>query len=210
MSWRRCSARRTNRRACRRPGWTGQAPARGRARLQRHVGRENGLYREHCVHCHGITGDGLGPTGGVPQSLSARLPAGVFKFKSTYDASKPTDADLVRVLDNGIPGQFDAIVRAACPGEVEPLVEYVKYLSMRGEMEIAADQLRLQRAGRGRTATRTANILDEDGEPEWAGFRSIPRTMQNSGRQGDPSRSSKWDAAEEEVIIPIEERFPPM
>ena len=25
-------------------------------------GRKNGLYREHCGHCHGVTGDGLGPT----------------------------------------------------------------------------------------------------------------------------------------------------
>ena len=26
------------------------------------VGRKNGLYREHCAHCHGVTGDGMGPT----------------------------------------------------------------------------------------------------------------------------------------------------
>jgi len=26
------------------------------------VGRKNGLYREHCGHCHGISGDGMGPT----------------------------------------------------------------------------------------------------------------------------------------------------
>src|SRR5688500_2705959 len=26
------------------------------------TGRPTGLYREHCAHCHGITGDGNGPT----------------------------------------------------------------------------------------------------------------------------------------------------
>ena len=25
-------------------------------------GRSTGLYRQHCAHCHGITGDGRGPT----------------------------------------------------------------------------------------------------------------------------------------------------
>ena len=25
-------------------------------------GSPRGLYREHCAHCHGITGDGVGPT----------------------------------------------------------------------------------------------------------------------------------------------------
>ena len=29
------------------------------------VGRKNGLYREHCAHCHGVTGDGMGPTAAV-------------------------------------------------------------------------------------------------------------------------------------------------
>src|SRR5688500_8406589 len=26
------------------------------------TGRHRGLFREHCVHCHGISGDGMGPT----------------------------------------------------------------------------------------------------------------------------------------------------
>src|SRR5690349_13600696 len=25
-------------------------------------GRETGLYRRHCAHCHGTSGDGMGPT----------------------------------------------------------------------------------------------------------------------------------------------------
>src|ERR1700760_4835197 len=29
------------------------------------VGTKHGLYRRHCVHCHGISGDGRGPTAAV-------------------------------------------------------------------------------------------------------------------------------------------------
>jgi mono/diheme cytochrome c family protein len=39
-------------------------------------GTARGLYREHCVHCHGITGDGAGPTAAFLNPVSARLPTG--------------------------------------------------------------------------------------------------------------------------------------
>ena len=34
------------------------------------AGRKNGLYREHCAHCHGITGDGMGPTAASASSTT--------------------------------------------------------------------------------------------------------------------------------------------
>ncbi len=34
------------------------------------------LYRRNCLHCHGVTGDGRGPTGPWVQPSSARLSAG--------------------------------------------------------------------------------------------------------------------------------------
>jgi hypothetical protein len=68
------------------------------------VGRKNGLYREHCSHCHGITGDGMGPTAAFLNPYPRDYRPGVFKFKSTERADKPTHADLVRILHNGIAG----------------------------------------------------------------------------------------------------------
>ena len=47
------------------------------------VGRKNGLYREHCVHCHGITGDGMGPTAAFLNPYPRDYRPGKFKFKST-------------------------------------------------------------------------------------------------------------------------------
>ena len=101
------------------------------------VGRKNGLYREHCVHCHGITGDGLGPTAAFLNPYPRDYRPGVFKFKSTQRADKPTQADLVTILHNGIPGTSMPSFGLLSPNQVDALVEYVKYLSIRGETELA-------------------------------------------------------------------------
>lgn len=104
------------------------------------VGRKNGLYREHCVHCHGITGDGLGPTAAFLNPYPRDYRPGVFKFKSTERADKPTHADLKRILHNGIVGTSMPSFALLGDAQVDALVEYVKYLSMRGETEIALMQ----------------------------------------------------------------------
>ena len=101
------------------------------------VGRKNGLYREHCVHCHGITGDGLGPTAAFLNPYPRDYRPGVFKFKSTERADKPTHADLVRILHNGIPGSSMPSFALLPPVQVDALAEYVKYLAMRGETELS-------------------------------------------------------------------------
>ena len=40
-----------------------------------------GLYRKHCVHCHGITGDGRGPTALFLNPYPRDYRQGVYKFK---------------------------------------------------------------------------------------------------------------------------------
>jgi mono/diheme cytochrome c family protein len=101
------------------------------------VGRKNGLYREHCAHCHGVTGDGLGPTAAFLNPYPRDYRPGVFKFKSTERADKPTHADLVRILHNGIPGTSMPSFALLSEPQVEALAEYVRYLAIRGEAEIA-------------------------------------------------------------------------
>jgi mono/diheme cytochrome c family protein len=100
------------------------------------AGRKNGLYREHCGHCHGVTGDGLGPTAAFLNPYPRDYRPGVFKFKSTERADKPTDQDLVRILHNGIVGTSMPSFALLSDLEIDALVEYVKYLSVRGETEI--------------------------------------------------------------------------
>ena len=101
------------------------------------VGRKNGLYREHCVHCHGITGDGMGPTAAFLNPYPRDYRPGVYKFKSTERADRPTHADLVRLLHNGVAGTSMPSFALLSATEIDALVEYVKYLSIRGETELA-------------------------------------------------------------------------
>ncbi|MEI6255472.1 MAG: c-type cytochrome [Planctomycetota bacterium] len=101
------------------------------------VGRKNGLYREHCAHCHSVTGDGMGPTAAFLNPYPRDYRPGVFKFKSTERADKPTHADLLRILRQGIPGTSMPSFALLSEPQIDALVEYVKYLSMRGETELA-------------------------------------------------------------------------
>jgi mono/diheme cytochrome c family protein len=100
-------------------------------------GTQRGLYRQHCVHCHGITGDGAGPTAAFLLPYPRDYRRGLYKFKSTERASKPTNADLERILRAGINGTAMPSFTLLPSDEIEALVEYVKYLSVRGEVELA-------------------------------------------------------------------------
>ena len=101
------------------------------------VGRKNGLYREHCAHCHGVTGDGMGPTAAFLNPYPRDYRPGVFKFKSTERADKPTHADLLRILRNGIAGTSMPSFALLSEPQIDALVEYVRYLSIRGETELS-------------------------------------------------------------------------
>jgi mono/diheme cytochrome c family protein len=101
-------------------------------------GKRFGLFREHCVHCHGVSGDGMGPTASFLKPYPRDYRQGKFKFKSTERAEMPTDDDLRRVIRHGIPGTaMPAFEVALSQQEVDALVEYVKYLSLRGQAELS-------------------------------------------------------------------------
>jgi mono/diheme cytochrome c family protein len=98
-------------------------------------GRPHGLYREHCAHCHGVTGDGNGPTAIFLNPYPRDYRPGWFKFKSTPIGQKPTHDDLKKILVEGIPGTAMPSFKLLPENEVEALVDYVKYLALRGESE---------------------------------------------------------------------------
>ncbi len=98
-------------------------------------GRARGLYREHCAHCHGVTGDGAGPTAAFLNPYPRDYRMGIFKFKSTPKGSKPTHDDLKRILYDGIPGTAMPSFKVLPDNELEALISYVRYLSIRGEVE---------------------------------------------------------------------------
>ncbi len=98
-------------------------------------GRQRGLYRQHCAHCHGISGDGAGPTAAFLNPYPRDYRTGTFKFKSTARAAKPTTDDMRRILHEGIAGTAMPSFLLLPDDEIDSLVEYVKYLSMRGQTE---------------------------------------------------------------------------
>lgn len=100
------------------------------------TGPRHGLYRQHCAHCHGVSGDGLGPTAAFLNPYPRDYRKGIFKFTSTGDGAKATRADLKKTIVQGIPGTAMPSFALLPDDEVEALVEYVKYLAIRGETEI--------------------------------------------------------------------------
>jgi mono/diheme cytochrome c family protein len=148
------------------------------------VGRKNGLYREHCAHCHGVTGDALGPTAAFLNPYPRDYRPGVFKFKSTERADKPTHADLVRILHNGIAGTSMPSFALLSAVQVDALAEYVKYLSIRGETEIGL--------------VRAFFELDDDAQGK------LPETREFLVDETLTPIAEKWKAAAD-AAIPVPE-----
>ncbi len=123
------------------------------------LARGSQLYRIHCLHCHGVTGDGRGPTAAWVNPHPRDYRQGIFKFTSSKQdlgVRKPRRADLLRTLREGIEGTsmpaFDLLETTRShyqipgqpasdvprPGDTGPLhdlVSYVIHLSLRGETE---------------------------------------------------------------------------
>jgi mono/diheme cytochrome c family protein len=97
------------------------------------------LYRRHCLHCHGLSGDGRGPTGPWVNPHPRDYRQGQFKFTSSSEAQgsrKARREDLLRTLKQGIDGtSMPSFALLDEKTELQPLVSYVMHLSMRGQVE---------------------------------------------------------------------------
>ncbi len=96
-------------------------------------------YRIHCMHCHGVPGDGRGPTSRWVNPHPRDFRAGLFKFQSIDQTkgtlSPPARGDLLRTLRQGIEGTAMPSFGILHDEELESLVSYVMYLSIRGNTE---------------------------------------------------------------------------
>lgn len=96
-----------------------------------------GLYRKHCILCHGVSGNGRGPTAKLLNPYPRDFRLGKFKFKSTPIGSKPTRGDFREILHRGIPGTSMASFSLVKDEDIEALIDYTIYLSVRGQTERA-------------------------------------------------------------------------
>lgn len=169
------------------------------------------LYMQHCVHCHGTAGDGAGPTAKFLNPRPRDYRQGVFKFKSTQGALKPSRADLVHILEQGIPGTYMPSFVLLGDEQLNLLADYVRWLSSRGEVEI---KLRQQLAALGasdkevrqqvtKEKKRSAVVAEvmKSVDEEWAGMLAQAA--------GDVSES--WTTGEDpaSVIVPKTKRSVP-
>ena len=97
------------------------------------------VYMKNCMHCHGVSGDGAGPTAKYLNPLPRDYRLGVFKFTSTLGPERPTRDDLTRIVKNGIPGTYMPSFLWLGEKETETVIEYVRWLSMRGKFEEQLD-----------------------------------------------------------------------
>ena len=90
------------------------------------------IYEASCAPCHGFTGNGDGSAARWLEPRPRDFTRGAFKFRSTESGALPTDADILRVVDVGVPGTAMPGWRAKL-GEDErrAVVAYVKTLSPR-------------------------------------------------------------------------------
>ncbi len=98
-------------------------------------GNQRGLFRRHCVTCHGVSGDGAGPSAALLDPYPRDFRRGLFKYTSTKAGIKPLASDLKGTLSRGVAGTAMPSFAQLAPNELDALIEYVKYLSIRGETE---------------------------------------------------------------------------
>ncbi len=96
-----------------------------------------GLYRNLCERCHGRSGDGCGPSARSLNPYPRDYRRGLFKFKRTPSTLPPTGEDLHRVLQRGVPETAMPSFRSLTDSQRDVLVQYVRYLSIRGLFERA-------------------------------------------------------------------------
>ncbi len=158
-----------------------------------------GLYRANCVVCHGVAGDGLGPAAALLNPYPRDFRMGKFKWKRTPLGRKPKREDLRRLLMRGVPGTAMPSFANSAPEDIEALVDYTIYLSVRGEFERRLLALAAQDVDwEGGEHLYRPEWLPAEGEPESAWQSPWRRLM---GELADIV--AQWKEAEEiQVVVP--------
>jgi mono/diheme cytochrome c family protein len=142
------------------------------------LARGSVLYREHCLHCHGVTGDGRGPTGKWVNPHPRDFRSGLFKFTTVNRVEKATlkasRGDLARTLRQGVEGTAMPSFGLLTEQQIQDLVSYVMHLSIRGETEI--------RTVLGAFDAAKMEMVDEDGLEEYVNkaSRSVVKAWKDS------------------------------
>jgi mono/diheme cytochrome c family protein len=93
------------------------------------------VYATRCQQCHGVNGDGLGAQALFLNPRPRDYTKGIFKFTSTPYGAKPRRSDLIQTLRRGVTGTSMPSFADLAPEDLDAVVDYVIFLSQRGELE---------------------------------------------------------------------------
>jgi len=168
------------------------------------------LYAEHCQHCHGVAGDGQGPTAPYLNVRPRDYRKGLFKFTSTKEGMKAQRSDLARVIEDGIPGTYMPSFKLLKAKESHAIIEYVLFLAMRGETEFQMNNLLGSDYSEENVATRIKD--GETTEKVLAEFvnRQKEGEIDEEVTQRTDKMIADWISAQapEAAIVPKEKRYP--
>ncbi len=102
------------------------------------------VYDTYCIVCHGDKGDGMGLMGVIHRVQQKGLvvytyprdfTGGMFKFRSTASGDLPTEADLMRIVTDGIPRSGMPSHTDLSVDERKAVIAYIKIFSKRWQEE---------------------------------------------------------------------------
>ncbi|KAA3606110.1 MAG: hypothetical protein DWQ01_18125 [Planctomycetota bacterium] len=151
-------------------------------------------FVEKCLHCHGTTGGGDGPTAIFLNPLPRNFRHGTIKFTSTVRSSPPTRNDIELTLRRGVAYTAMPSFATLTDQELDDLVDYVQFLMMRGETERV-----------------TAFVLDDEGllEDEELDREEMMEEVLSFMQDEFDLVASKWLEAEDNIVLPSVERPEP-
>ncbi len=106
------------------PSWA--APDLGNEQ-QREAGRD--LYDKYCSQCHGENGDGKGVATARLKPEPRDFVSGKYKFRTTPSGMLPTDADISRVIKQGLPYTSMPAWPNLSDTQIQNIIYYLKTFS---------------------------------------------------------------------------------
>ncbi|QDU85541.1 hypothetical protein Pla163_26730 [Planctomycetes bacterium Pla163] len=127
------------------------------------------LFARECATCHGVAGGGDGRSAAQLDPVPRDFRSGEFVHRAVSPAPRPTQDDLVRVLKRGVAGTGMPLFTRLGPARQSGLADYVRFLSLRGEVERAWLELR---AAEG--SPPSAARMDEVYVEAWSRWAILP------------------------------------
>ena len=88
------------------------------------------LYETRCQYCHGEKGKGDGPGAAVMYPRPRDFTSGAFKIRTTDFGEAPSDADLTKIINDGMPGSTMPAWRGVLKdSEIVQVIAYIKTFS---------------------------------------------------------------------------------